>query len=610
MTTATKRDPTALGERATTEPRTVYELFRQVTTSRPDEVAYRVKRDDAWDDITWSANGAVVERIARSLVALGVERGDRVALMGSTRLEWVQCDSAIACSGAVTVGIYHSNLAPECGYILERSGAKLLFVENDTQLQKALEVRADLPELAHIVVWDGEGGGAEGVLGWQAFLERGADVPPERIEQLGRQIEPDDLASLVFTSGTTGAPKGAMISHANLVFTAKAANEALYVEPHFCTLLFLPLAHVYARAIVYMCQRSGLTVAFAEDFGRIPIYIKEIRPHFIAAVPRLYEKIHEKVVSTAEDAGGVKAKLFGWAVEVGRQAARLRLAHRPLPVWLRLKHALADRLVLHKLRDALGGRLVWAASGAAPLSVDVNEFFHACGVTIVEGLGMTENTSLSNANRLNRIKLGTVGPVVDGVEMKIAEDGEVLFRGPNVMLGYYRDREATVEVIDPDGWLHSGDIGEIDADGFLAITDRKKDLIITAGGKNVAPQRVEKVLGASRYIGHVVAIGDRRKFISALIALDPENIGHWASEQGLNSRSLAELSREPRVAELIEAELARGNRELASFESVKKFRILPEVLSIEAGDLTPTMKVRRRVVCEKYRALLEEMYGE
>jgi len=602
MTTAPERNPA--------EPRTIYELLRQITTTRPGETAYRVRRDDVWDDISWSENWTTVERIARSLVALGIERGDRVALLGGTRLEWVQCDSAIVCSGAVTVGIYHSNLAPECSYILGHSGAKLLFVEDDTQLQKALEVRADLPELVHIVVWDGDGGGAEGVLGWQAFLERGAEVPPERIEELGRQIEPDDLASLVFTSGTTGAPKGAMISHANLVFTARAANEALYVEPHYCTLLFLPLAHVYARAILYMCQRSGLTVAFAEDFGRIPVYIKEIRPHFIAAVPRLYEKIHEKIVSTAEDAGGVKAKLFGWAVEVGRQAARLRLAHRSLPVWLRLKHALADRLVLHKVRDALGGRLVWAASGAAPLAVDVNEFFHACGVTILEGLGMTENTSLSNANRLNRIKLGTVGPVVDGVEMKIAEDGEVLFRGPNVMLGYYLDREATAETIDPDGWLHTGDIGEIDADGFLAITDRKKDLIITAGGKNVAPQRVEKTLGASRYIGHVVAIGDRRKFISALITLDPENIGRWAAEHGLDSKSVAELSRESTVRELIEAELARGNRELASFESVKKFRILPEELTIEAGDLTPTMKVRRKAVCEKHRALLEEMYRE
>jgi long-chain acyl-CoA synthetase len=572
------------------EPRTLYELFRQVTTSHADKVAFRVKRLGRWDDVTWSEQAAAVERIAKSLLALGVEHGDRVSILSGTRLEWVQCDAAIVNTGAVTVGIYHSNLASECACILERSGAELLFVEDEEQLEKVLSVRSELPELRHIVIFDGEGSESAGVLSWPA--------------------SPDDLASLVYTSGTTGAPKGAMITHANLVFTSKAAVEALYVEPHFCTLLFLPLAHVYARMLAYMCQRGGVTIAFAESFARIAANLEEIGPHFIVSVPRIYEKIREKVVTTAEDAGALKSKLFAWAIEVGRQAARRRLAHERLPVSLTLKHAVADRLALRKVREAFGGRLVWAASGAAPLGVETNEFFQACGVMLVEGLGMTENTSLSNANRMDHTKLGTVGPTVPGVEMTLGEDGEVLFRGPNVMKGYHNDPEATAEVIDADGWLHTGDIGEIDEDGFLTITDRKKDLIVTAGGKNVAPQRVERILRASRYISRVVACGDRRKFIAALVTLDAHHIRRWAADHGLGSKSVDELARESSVEELIEAEIAERNRELASFESVKKFRILPRELTIEDGDLTPTLKVRRKVVHEKHRDLIQQMYGE
>jgi long-chain acyl-CoA synthetase len=435
-------------------------------------------------------------------------------------------------------------------------------------------------------------------------------VTDARLDEIGRQIAPDDLASLVYTSGTTGVPKGAMITHANLVFTANAASKVLSIEPHFCTLLFLPLAHVFARMIVYMCQRAALCTAFAEDIGQVPANLQEIRPHFIVSVPRIYEKIHEKIVATAEEGAWLRRKLFAWAVEVGRQVARLRLDREPVPVWLGFKRAVADRLVLHRVRDLFGGRIAWVVSGAAPLNVKVNEFFHACGVVVIQGLGMTENTSLSNANRLHHNKPSTVGPIVPGLEMKCAEDGEVLFRGPNVMTGYFKDPEGTAETIDADGWLHSGDIGEIDEDGFLTITDRKKDLIVTAGGKNVAPQRVEKTLGTSRYISQVVACGDRRKFITALITLDAANIGTWAEANGLGEKSTEELSREPKVRELIEAEVAERNRELASFESVKKFHILPEDLSIESGDLTPTLKVRRKVVYEKHRDVLEGMYRD
>jgi len=511
--------------------------------------------------------------------------------------------------GAVTVGIYHSNLAPDCRYILEHSESRVVFVEDETQLQKVLEVRDSLPELKTIVLFDGEAGTAPGVLSWSSFLELGADVDLAQLEQLGEAIEPGSLASLVYTSGTTGTPKAAMISHDNLLFTADAATNALQVESHYSTLLFLPLAHIFARMIVYLCQAGKLEMAFAEDIGRTVANLKEFRPHFICSVPRIFEKIHERILTAAQESGGFKLRLFNWAEGVGRRAARRRLAQQRLSPWLGLQLRIADRLVLHKVRDLFGGRLVLAASGAAPLNSDINEFFQACDVHIVEGLGMTENTSLSNVNRLELNKIGTVGPVIDGMEMKLAEDGEILFRGPNVMLGYYKNESATAETFDADGWLRTGDIGEIDSDGYLTITDRKKDLIITAGGKNIAPARVEKTIRNSRFINQVVAFGDKQKYIVALITLEPETIRAWAAQQGLTERSLEALANHEGVRGLIESEVQNRNRELASFESVKKFRILPRELTIEDGDLTPTLKIKRRVICDKHPELIQAMYG-
>jgi len=590
-------------------PRTLYEQLRQISMANADRTAYRVPRNGDWVDIPWSEHARSVARISKSLLALGIEKGERVSILSGTRLEWVQCDAAIVGAGAVTVGIYHSNLAPDCSFILEHSGAMLAFVEDATQLEKVLSVRQQLSELRHIVVFDGADDTAQGVLSWKTFLERGAGIDDSKLEERGRSIEPDDLASLVYTSGTTGTPKGAMITHENLVFVSASAGEALAIQPHYTTLLFLPLAHVFARMIVYMCQGNGVCVAFTADLSKVAARLSEIRPHFIASVPRIYEKVHERILGAVEQAGGRRRRLFDWAVEVGRQASRRRLAGKPLGPWLATRLAIADRLALHKVRNAFGGRLCWGVSGAAPLNVSVNEFFNACGVTIIEGLGMTENTSLSNANRLYLNKLGTVGPTVPGVEMKLAADGEVLFRGPNTMAGYYKDPVATAEAIDADGWLHSGDIGKIDEDGYLTITDRKKDIIITAGGKNVAPQRIEKILRASRYLSQVVACGDRRKFISALVTLDLANVRQWAGNHDVTAADDAVLIAHPRVRELIEQEIARCNEELASFESVKQFRILPQDLSIESGELTPTLKVKRKVVCDKYAALLDEIYG-
>jgi len=375
-------------------------------------------------------------------------------------------------------------------------------------------------------------------------------------------------------------------------------------------LLFLPLAHVFARLIVCLCVRQGVIVAFAESIAEVPANLKQIRPQFIASVPRIFEKVHEKITTGVEQAGGAKQKIFDWALSVGQQVSRLRQAGKPVSGWLGLKNAIATKLVFAKIQAALGGRLVYAISGAAPLNKMIAEFFHACGILILEGIGMTENTSFSNVNQLERNKFGTVGPVGPGIEMKLAKDGEVLYRGRNLMLGYFKNAEATAETIDSEGWLHTGDIGEIDSEGFLKITDRKKDLIITAGGKNIAPQRIERTLRTSRYISQVVAYGDKRKYISALISLDPENIAEWAKQNGLGSAGAEELAADPRVNTLIEQEVAARNGSLASFESVKRFRILPRDLSIEDGELTPTLKVKRKVVCDKYAHLLDSMYDD
>jgi long-chain acyl-CoA synthetase len=588
----------------------IYSLFEQVTTTHPEVAAFRLKRDGTWRDVTWREARDLVRRTARALMALGVEKGTKVSILAQTRLEWVLVDYGTVSCGGVTVGIYPSNLAADCAYIVNHSDAEVIVVEDSGQLDKILEVRGEVPGLRHIVILDGASDPSNGVLSWDDFLARADEVDEAQFEARAATIVPDDVASLVYTSGTTGVPKGAMITHGNLLFVSESALQCMAIEPGYTTLLFLPLAHVFARLIIYTCLREGsTTIAFAEEIPKVVDNLREVQPEFVASVPRIFEKVYDRITTGAREAGGVKEKLFNWSIATGREVSRLQQQKQPVPFLLGLKHSIADKLVLSKIRGALGGRLVWAIVGAAPMNQAIAEFFHACGLPILEGIGMTENTSFSNVNRFDSNKFGTVGPIGPGIEQRIAEDGEVLFRGPNVMAGYYKNAEATEETIDPDGWLHTGDIGEIDDDGYLKITDRKKDLLITAGGKNVAPQRIERVLRTSPYISQVVAIGDKRKFISALITLDPENAAKWAAEQGIDG-SLESLGSNEAMLRLIEGEIEARNRELASFESVKMFRILPQDFSIEGGELTPTLKIKRKVVREKYGALIEEMYAE
>ncbi len=592
------------------QEKSIYEFFKGIAEAHPGKDAYRYKDAGEWRGITWAEHQDICQQISRSLIALGVGHQDKVDILSSTRLEWVQCDMGIVSIGAVTVGIYHSNLAPDCAYIINHSDAKVLFVEDQTQLDKIVAVRDELKNLQHIVIFDGLPSGYEGVLTWKEFLEKGKAVSESEFEQRANAVRSDDLASLVYTSGTTGVPKGAMLTHENLLFSSWSAAQCLNLKPHYETLLFLPLAHVFARLVIFFCMRNAIVVNFAESMEKIADNLREVRPHFFASVPRIFEKVYDKISSGAEDAGGIKKKLFDWSLSVGYQVSRLQQKKRPIPSGLALKRRLADRLVFSKIQAALGGRVAWAISGAAPLNVTIAEFFHACGILILEGIGMTENSSFTNVNREDNFKFGTVGQPGPGIEQRIAEDGEVLFRGKNVMKGYYKNDTATKDAIDADGWLYTGDIGEIDDEGFLKITDRKKDLIITAGGKNVAPQRVEKGLRTSRYVSQVVAYGDRKKYLTALVTLDREQVEAWATAEGITYSSWPELAAHPKVKALIERENAEKNSELASFETIKKFIILPDDFSIESGELTPSLKIKRKVVFDRYRDQLEALYEE
>jgi len=584
----------------------IHELLRATCLAEPRKEAYRFKRDGRWRGITWTEAVASTTEMSRALMAWGAAKGDRIGILSTTSIEWVFADLGIVSCGCVTVGIYPNNTAADCQYVLSHAGIELLLVENDAQLEKILSVRDKLPALRTIVNMSGATDLSLGVLSWADFLALANRTSEQDLKIRAEAVEPHDLAAIVYTSGTTGVPKGAMISQANLVFTGQSAGGAIYHESHFIVLIFLPLAHVFARMLIYASMYNVTTAAIDGDFNSLATTLQEVRPHYVPCVPRVFEKVHDKIHAKAQTEGGLKGKVFKWSIGIGRQVSRLKQAGESIPPWLGLRNKVADVLVFRKVRAAFGGRLVFAISGSAPLNIEIAEFFHGCGILILEGIGMTENTSFSNVNRIDRNRFGTVGPAGSGVEIKIAADGEVLIRAPNVMLGYYKNEEATRETI-VDGWLHTGDIGELE-DGFLKITDRKKDLIITAGGKNVAPQYIERVLKLSPYISQAAAYGDRRKYLTALVTLDRDVIVPWARENGLADRTYEQLAGERAVEKLIADEITRLNGQLARYETIKKVWIVPGDFSVDEGELTPTMKLKRRVVVDKYRKELDALY--
>jgi long-chain acyl-CoA synthetase len=589
---------------------TVYELFRETVSRYSDRPAYTSKKDGRWVSLTWADQGRAVQNVGKALMASGVAHGEIVGILSGTRLEWLQADFGINSIGATTLGIYPSSTAEEVGFLLSFSGATHLFVETEELLRKVESVREKAPRLRTVVLFDGGSDPAHGVVALAEFLGRAGTVTDAQFDARAAAVTPEDVAALVATSGTTGVPKLAMITHDNLVFTTSSVVQSVAFGPDDSTLLFLPLAHVFARVIAYSSVRAGCLLAFAESLLTVGENLKEIRPTFIASVPRIFEKIYEKILAGVNEAGGIKVALFGWAVGVGLAAGEYRAKRQPVPGLLAIRLRIADKLVLHKIRAALGGRLVFAISGAAPLNPKLGEFFHASGVLVLEGLGMTENTSFSNVNRLENYRFGTVGQPGPGIEMKIAADGEIVFHGRNVMKGYYNNPEATAESIGADGWLRTGDVGEIDPDGHLRVTDRKKDLIITSGGKNVAPQRIERILRESPYIAQAICFGDRRKYLTALVTLEPSNIAAWAKKNGIAETDPVVLAARPEVRQLVEREVGELNGQLASYEKIKKFELLPRDLTIEAGELTPSLKIKRKVVFEKYGQLVEKLYAD
>ena len=560
------------------ESRTAPALWRYALSEAGTRPAYLEEQEDGWREVSWQEAGERIEALSRSLQARGVRRGDAVAVLSRTRLEWILLDWAIMSIGAVVVGLYPSNTPSECAYVLGHAEAVLAFVEDDAQREKLAAVSPQLPALREIVLFDDVS-----VL----EAEGRANTPLELHE-----VQEDDLATLIYTSGTTGPPKGCMLSHKNLVTAALRVRNHIEGETD-TVILFLPMAHSFARIAHQSATYRGATLALCADVARLPEALARIHPTILPAVPRVYEKIHANTLSQIERSNGAKRAIGRWALGVGSRTSRLRRAGRPVPMALQVQERIADRLVFSKVRERLGGRLRLGISGAAPLGIDVLEFFHSLGMLVIEGYGLTETSSSLSVNDPDEYKFGTVGRAVDGCEVRLDTDGEILVRSETIFSGYYKDPEATAAAFTDDGWFRTGDVGEIDEDGWVKITDRKKDLIITAGGKNIAPQNLENALKASRFISQALVVGDRRPYVTALITLDDAEVD--AS------------GREPQ--ELVQEIVDDVNRDRVRVEQIKRFTILPRDFSQEEGEVTPTLKLRRKIVHQHFAEQIEQLYA-
>lgn len=567
----------------------------------------------SWKTITWAEVGDRVRSIASGLRALGLADEQRCAILSSTRVEWILADFGILTAGGATTTIYPGNTPDECAYITADSDTVFVFAENDSQAQKLVQRREAVPGLKHIIVFEGTASPDGFILTLAQLEERGrayATAHPGEFEKTARAVTRDRLATLVYTSGTTGKPKGVELTHDAWIFEGEAVDALGFLRFDDIHYLWLPLAHVFGKALEMAQLRVGFLTAIDGRVDKMVENLAVIQPTFVAAVPRIFEKIYNAVLQRAKTQGALKYRVFRWAISVGLEASRLVQEGKTPGPLLALKRRVADRAVFTAVRARFGGRLRFFVSGSAPLSRELAEFFHACGLLILEGYGLTETSAGAFLNKPQKFKFGTVGPPLPGVEVKILEsDGEVLVRGRGNMRGYHGLPEETREAIDPEGWLHTGDIGELD-DGCLRITDRKKDLIKTSGGKYVAPQMVEgKFQLACRYASQSVVHGNNRNFVVMLVALDETEIKRWAKANALETLSYSELTRHEKVLALVQGCVDELNKGLAGYESVRKFAILPVDLSLEAGDLTPSLKLKRKVVETKYRDLLEGFYS-
>ncbi|MFL6199044.1 MAG: AMP-dependent synthetase/ligase [Thermoanaerobaculia bacterium] len=546
-----------------------------------------------------------VRRLAKALEELGVQPGDRVALMAENGPHWPTVDFAALSIGAVVVPIYPTLLPDQSSYIAQNCGAKVVVAETAKHLEGFLAHANELTGVQHFVLVKGESADPR-VVTLDSLLSRGTGADPAQFEAKARAVKPDDLATFIYTSGTTGTPKGVMLTHRNICSNVVSALDVVKIKGQYTALSFLPLSHSFERTVDYAYFYLGCTIAYAESVATVAQNLQEVKPQLFVSVPRVYEKVLAKVQEGVAAGSPIKQKIFAWAVGVGRENLPNRLKLQGGGVML----GLADKLVFSKIRERLGGKFLFALSGGAPLARDVAEFFWGAGIPIYEGYGLSETAPVLTVNAPGAVKLGTVGRALPGVELLIAPDGEILAKGPNIMKGYWNLPEATAEVIDSEGWFHTGDIGEIDSDGFLRITDRKKELIINAYGKNIAPAPIENSLKSSRFIGQAVVIGDRRKFLSALLVPDFEALKPWAERQGIGAQSNQDLIHDARVRALIAQEVETVNSGLASFEKIVAWDLLPDDWTLETGELTPTLKVKRRVINQKYGDVLERLYQE
>jgi len=588
-----------------------HEMFKEVVDKNGDTTAYRWFVDDLgnMEGITWTRFYEQAKQFAKSLIALGVEKHEAVNIICSPCYNWVLTDVGILFAGACTVGIYRSYLAKDCQYIIDHSDAVVIFVENEEQLQKVMSVRSEIPKVKKIVMYSGEAPADDWVIAFDDFLKLGDAVNNQAFSDRINEIGPGDPATIVYTSGTTGVPKGAVITHDNVTFNAQSVKGSMNTELGDNTIVFLPLAHIFARVTVYAAAITAGTVNFARSVESVVEDIGYIRPHWMPAVPRIYEKIYQKVVSGAQEKGGIVLKLFNWAFRVGNEVSDCILNKQPIPAFTNFQYGIASKLVFSKLQKVLGGNIRWMLSGAAPLNDSIAKFFHAAGILVLEGIGMTENTSFSHTNRFENFRFGWVGLPGPGIECQLGDDGEILIRGRNVMKEYYKMPEETKDTFTEDGWLRTGDLGEIDPTGFLKITGRKKELIITAGGKNVAPAYLEGVIGTSTLLNQVMVVGDTKKYLSALVTLDPLTVGDYAEKNNIEFQAFNDLLTNPAIVDLIEKEVTELNQNFASFETIKKVSIVPE-FTIEEGLLTPTMKLKKNIILDLYKNNIEALYPD
>lgn len=599
----------------TSRPQTIVELLKHAVSSRPKDEVIRFKQANEWTGMTGERVLERVRNIALGLYGRGIRKGDRVAILAESGPQWSLSDYAILSNGAVNVPIYPTQAPHQVEYILKDSEPKMLFISNSRQIKRIDDVLKKFPSLPLIPFQSGIEG--EQIISFETLEEEGEQIAasqPELFDMISSDVHPSDLASIIYTSGTTGEPKGVLLTHSNIVFNSLSAGSFLNIEPDNLMLSFLPMSHIFERMVLYLCLHYGVQINFSGGIETVANDMREVNPTLMSAVPRLLEKVYSRVQKSASDGGTLKKKIFQWASGVASQLAEAYTENKPVSPLLDLQREIADHLIFAKVREAVGGRMRRIVSGSAALAPEIARFFVGAGIPVLQGYGLTETSPVISVNTLDRHRIGSVGHPINGVEVLIAEDGEILTRGPHVFQGYFHRLEETESVFTNEQdlssrWFKTGDIGHIDADGFLFITDRKKDLLKTSAGKYVAPQMVEGLINQSEFVEQSIVIGDKRKYVSALVVPDFERLRAWAKEQGIETSDKEAIISDRRVMDMMKAEVNRLTRGLADYEKVKRIVLLSREFTIDGGELTPTLKVRRKIVEGKYQEQIESMYG-